>query len=131
MTTPLSTLHIVVFILKKRGYMHSPTISTIDTQNNPTVTYTEFVCNGIVSLATFSFNTCSIRKFIAVFANEAVTHRFSIVFILINFNNALPNSNEDSIFSSHIYLLLTLDTYDIVVTILLISGCTSFLLLIT
>lgn len=78
--------------------MHSPTISTTDIQNKPTVTYTEFVCNGVLSLTTFSCNTCSIRKFIAVFANEAVTHQFSIVFILIIFNNALPNSNLDFIF---------------------------------
>ena len=33
--------------------MHSPTISTTDIQNKPTVTYTEFVCNGILSLTTF------------------------------------------------------------------------------
>ena len=33
--------------------MHSPTISTIDRQNKHNVTYTEFVCNGILSLTTF------------------------------------------------------------------------------
>lgn len=77
--------------------MHSPIISTNEIRNSPVVIYTEFVCSGMLIFTDDGLTICSIRKLIAVFANDAVTNELDTVFILISFNNALPNSNDDFI----------------------------------